>query len=441
MYDLIVIGAGPGGTRAATLAAKAGLKVLLVEKEHVGGVCLNVGCIPTKTLVQAAAIVDIIKKGAEYGLQLSRGAINGEVLFAKKDAIVKQLRSGTEASIKKAPYEFMKGKAEFVSANCIKVEKKSFDFKHAIIATGACSRDLPGILCDGEHILNSEQLLALNAVPRSIVIIGGGYIGCEWASILSSLDCKVTILEITETLLPSVSAGIVKRLETHFEKKGIGIRKRAKVIGAQVSDAGVSVMLEQGEVLKAEKVLVSVGRKANIDTCSLEKAGVMLRNDFILTDKHLATNVMNIYAIGDVINAPQLAHAAFHEADIAVKNILVHGSAEVCYQTIPGCIFTDPEIAFVGDLKQRDGLKETRVLYGSNGKAHCEGAAEGILVIRTDHHNMIVGAELIGKHASELISYIALAMKLRIPVNELAKVTFPHPTLSEIIGDAFLAAV
>jgi dihydrolipoamide dehydrogenase len=391
-------------------------------------------------LVHGAAIVEALQKGAEYGIEVSLKGINGATLFAKKNAVVEQLRAGTEALIKKAPYDFIRGKAEFISASRMAVEGKTFDFKNAIIATGSRSRDLPGMVCDGRHVLNSEQLLALKALPRSMVIVGGGYIGCEWASILSTLGCEIIIVEMTDSLLPFVSSGITKRLEAHFKKKGITVKKSAKVTGVKITEGRVAVSLDNGETLQTEKVLVSVGRTANIDTCALDKAGVSLRDGFITTDKHLATNTCNIYAVGDVVNAPQLAHTAFHEAEVAVKNILHPGSAEVCYQDIPACIFTEPEIAFVGELKQKDNAKETRVVYGSNGKAHCESAIDGVLVMMTDNNKLIMGAEIIGKHASELISYVALAMKLKIPANVLAEVTFPHPTLSEIMAEAFRSA-
>ncbi|MBN1493039.1 MAG: dihydrolipoyl dehydrogenase [Candidatus Omnitrophica bacterium] len=441
MYDLVVIGAGPGGTRAARVASQAGLKVLLVEKEHVGGVCLNSGCIPTKTLVHGASIVESIREGGEYGVNVSLQSVDIGQLFAKKTAIVEQLRKGSELSVKKAPYDFIEGTASFVSSSEIAVNGTNYRFKHAIIATGSRPKDIPGIVCDGTYICNSKQMLVSSNVPKKIVIIGGGYIGCEWASILSSLGCEVTIIEMTDALLPFVSASLAKRLEGIFKKKGIQMYLTAKVKTVRNNADTVIVTTDEGTSIEAGRVLVCVGRMANLDTCALDRAGVVCEEGFVKTDEYLRTNIETIYAIGDVVNAPQLAHTAFHEGEVAVKNILAPCTVSPRYDAIPNCIFTDPEIAFVGALGRTPSVKEVRVPFGSNGKAHCESAIEGVFVLYVETATgLIKGAEMMGKHATELISYVALAMELKLSVHRLAEITFPHPTLSEIISDAFKTA-
>ena len=320
-YDVIVIGAGPGGARAAAVAAAKGKKTALIEKGDVGGTCLNVGCIPTKTLVHAAILKRSFAEATAYGMTVPDVSVDPAVLFQKKDAVVATLRKGSETSIEKQSYDFIRGEAVFTEEREIAVAGERYTFEYAIIATGSQPRELSGIPCDGKRVLNSTQLLSLNALPRSIVIIGGGYIGCEWASLLAGLGSTVTVVEMTDTLIPSVSRSVAARLEARFKKQGITVMKKTKVMSARAAGELVTVNREGGEPVTAEYVLVSVGRRAILDGIGLDAAGVAVEKGFVKTDCYCMTTNERIYAVGDVLNAPQLAHTAFHEAFIIRKRM------------------------------------------------------------------------------------------------------------------------
>ncbi|MBI2341319.1 MAG: FAD-dependent oxidoreductase, partial [Deltaproteobacteria bacterium] len=352
-YDVIVIGAGPGGYVAAIKASQLGFKVALVERDQLGGTCLNTGCIPTKSFAAAAEKLN--------------GPIDIKQLVEKKNKIVATLRSGISQLIKSNKIDYVKGAASFVSPGEIKItgglgEDLSLKGGNYIVAAGSTWQAIKGLQTDGKFIVTSDEMLNLNELPRHLLIIGGGVIGCEFASIMNLFGVEVTIIEIAETLLPMEDASIARTLAIYFKKRGIKIYNKTTVVSA----SNESVTLSAGEILKADKVLISVGRKPDTASLDLEKAGVKVERGFILTDERMRTNVSNIFAIGDAAKPgnggqkPQLAHVASHEGIVAAMNIK-KGGHPINYSSVPRPIFTHPEISCVGFTEQQ--LKNEKQEY------------------------------------------------------------------------------
>ena len=417
-HDLAIIGSGPCGYVAAIRAAQLGIKVSVFEKEHVGGVCLNWGCIPTKALSATAGVLANIQRSAEFGINIKGFDIDFSKAQERKNNIIKKLSSGIEMLFKARKIELVRTKAEL----------GKIDAKNILIATGSSPFQLPGMEFDGKSILSSTDMLELKSIPKSIVIVGGGVIGCEFASIFRQFGSEITIVEMMERLLPTEDEEISKKIEQIFKRKGIKICTGTKVEKIENNN----VTLSSGDTVSGEKVLVSIGRVPNsegLDGITRDNKG------WIKVDENFRTNVKNIYAAGDVIGGILLAHVASREGICAVE-AMVGRNTGIDYNVIPSCIFTSPEIASVGmtEAKARaDGLdvKARKFLFSAIGKAHVSGETEGFIKLVVDNKtDKILGAQLIGPHVTELVAEISPCIQFNITSEKLASVIHAHPTLS-----------
>ena len=434
-FDLIVIGAGPGGYTAAICAAQLGGKVAIIEKGDLGGACLNKGCIPTKSLIASIHILDCIRKAKEFGIVMEKEKIDFANVIARKERIVKQLRNGVNYLLKSYGIEVIKGNAYFISSSEVKVKDEIFRFKKCIIATGSIPSAIPGIEIDGENIMTSDELLEIKEIPFSLLIIGGGVIGLEFACIFQSLGTKVTIVEVLPYILPDEDREISQTLERILKKKGIDIKTNTTVREINYADKGLEIVLESSNGLSrllVEKVLVATGRRPCIEGLGLENAGIVCENNKIIVNKKMETNIKNIYAIGDVIGAPFLAHKAYAEAMVAAKNAM-GGETIIDYKAIPRCIFTIPEVASVGLTEEQAKEKGYKIKIGkfpfmANGKAVTLGEINGFVKVIVDRDSdIILGIHILGVQATEMITQAALAIDLECTTEK--PVSYTHLTL------------
>ncbi|MCR8869511.1 dihydrolipoyl dehydrogenase [Bacillus sp. AFS026049] len=447
--DTIVIGAGPGGYVAAIHAAQLGQKVTIVEKEYLGGVCCNVGCIPSKALIAAGHRYETAKHSDAYGITAENVKVDFSKVQEWKASVVKKLTGGVEGLLKGNKVEIVRGEAFFVGSNSLRVmgEKnaQTYTFKNAIIATGSRSIELPTFKYS-KRVLNSTGALSLNEIPEKIVVIGGGVIGIELGGAYANFGTQVTILEGAEEILgvgfeKQMSAVVTKSMK----KKGVEFYTKAIAKGVEETENGVTVTFEvKGEEKKidADYVFVMVGRRPNTDEIGLEQAGVkMTDRGLIEIDKQCRTNVPNIYAIGDVVPGPQLAHKAFYEAKIAAEAIAGHPS-EIDYIGIPAVVFSDPELATVGYTEQQAKDKGIEVVaakfpYAGNGRALSLDSTDGFVKLVTRKEDgLVIGAQVAGANASDLISELGLAVETGLTAEDIAMTIHAHPTLGEMTMEA-----
>lgn len=458
--DIAIIGAGPGGYTAAIRAAQLGAKVVLIEKDEVGGNCLNRGCIPTKTLYRTAEILNTLGKAEQFGIKVEAYKADAEIIQRRKEEVVNQLCTGVKQLLKANSVELLKGEAKFVDSHRVEVVKADgsqeyVSARNFIIAVG--SRPLiPHIGgATAKGIWFSEDILNFRSIPQSLAIIGGGVIGMEFAAIFNAFNTKVTVLEYMPNLLPMIDGELTKRLTPYLKRKGIDISVSSRVTKIDEDQEGFSIYYEKGKdqkVIKAEKVLMSVGRTPVIDGLNLEYIGIKYDKKGIKTDENCRTNISNIYAIGDVNGKELLAHAASHQGMRTAEHIMEFNSSEAsCKETsIPYCIFVFPEIAGVGiteeQAKQQNiKYKVSKFLFGANGKALTLGEPEGIVkVISTeigegsDKTEIIIGVHIMGPHASDLIHEGALAINNKMKVEDIINTVHAHPTLSEAFSEAVM---
>lgn len=447
--DLIVIGGGPGGYTAAIKGAQLGGKVCLIEKDRLGGTCLNKGCIPTKTLHRSAEVLHNFRNAAEFGIKAENFTLDGEAVHLRCEMVSTQLRNGIEQLIKNYGIESIKGTAEFVDKNTVKVKLEDgtesiITGEKIIIATGSVPLvpPIPGFDLPG--IMTSDELLASSAIPSSMVIIGGGVIGVEFASIYSAFGCKVTIIEMLPLILATLDSDISKRYVSILKRKGIDVLISTKVNSVEKTEDGFLVKAEgqKGPVeVGAETVLVAIGRKAETTGLNLEAAGVEHERRGIKTDQHCRTNVENIFSIGDVNGGIMLAHWAAHQgmetAELTMGLEPSHGNSPV-----PGCIFAFPEIATAGlteedAVKIEGGCKTSKFMFGANGKALAMAESEGFVKVVADQDGKILGVHIMGPHASDLIHEGVLAIAQGMKAKELRSIIHAHPTLGEALYEAF----
>ena len=447
--DTIVIGAGPGGYVAAIRAAQLGQKVTIVEKEYVGGVCLNVGCIPSKALIATGHRYETAKHSDPYGINAENVTVDFSKVQAFKAGVVKKLVGGVEGLLKGNKVELVRGEAYFMDSNSLKVmgEKTSqtYNFKNAIIATGSRPIELPTFKYS-KRVLNSTGALDLQEVPEKIVVIGGGVIGIELGGAYANFGTQVTILEGADDIL---SVGFEKQMtalvKKSMKKKGAEFFTKAMAKGVEETENGVVVTFEvKGEEKKieADYVFVMVGRRPNTDEMGLEQAGVKMSDRGIIEiDKQCRTNVSNIYAIGDVVPGPQLAHKASYEAKIAAEAIAGH-SSEIDYLGIPAVVFSDPELATVGYTEKEakdEGIEVStgKFPYAGNGRALSLDSTDGFVKLVTRKEDgLVIGAQIAGANASDIISELGLAIEAGMTAEDIALTIHAHPTLGEMTMEA-----
>ncbi|MDR2457844.1 MAG: dihydrolipoyl dehydrogenase [Clostridiales Family XIII bacterium] len=448
-FDLIVIGGGPGGYVAAIKAAQEGLKTAIIEKDKFGGVCLNKGCIPTKTLLRSIESLLSLREAEKYGvidIDIKKAALDMKKIQERKKEISASLVSGVQALLSKNKVKVIKGEAKILDKNTIEAEGEKFSTENIIIATGSETKGLPGKdTISKKDILTSDEILNLKEIPKEIVIIGGGVIGVEFAYFLANAGSKVTIVEFLDRILPMVDAEITEMVTKNLEGIGIKIYTSAKV--TKITDREVKFEKSGKETLiKTKNVLLSVGRTPSLGGLDFDTIGIKKDKGAILTDNYLRTNIPNIYAIGDCNGKLMLAHTASKEGIVAVLNIKGENKT-MNYDTIPSAIYIKPEIASVGLTEEQAKEKGLKIKVGkfpllANGKSKVEGDDRGLIkIIRDEKYGEILGAHFYCLHATEMISEVVVAMNAEATAEEVAASIHPHPTVSESIMEAFEASV
>ena len=446
IIDLAVLGAGPGGYVAAIRAAKLGLKTILIEKGHLGGVCLNTGCIPTKALHFVSQNIDELKKYSTFGINITGFNIDFQKVMERKDWVVNAQRKGIQYHLSKNNVELISGNGKLTDTDKILITDNTMDnieitAKNIIIAAGSSAKSIPPFDFTKEGILDNVKILSLKELPLSILIVGAGVIGCEFANIFATLGSIVTLIEVLPRILATEDEEVSKIIHKNFLKKGTNVYLNTTTGSLDIKDNKYICNLNTGESITADKILVAIGRSPNTEGIGIENLGIATDKGFIKVDSHLRTSIASIYAIGDVIGGYLLAHVASKEGKVAAENIA--GKETIMdYKVIPWSIFTSPEIGTVGLNEKQAAERNLKVRVGifpfmNSGKAHISAETEGFVKIVTDESSgEILGAQVIGPRASDLIHEVAVAMKAEMTIDELASVVYSHPTLSEAIMEA-----
>jgi dihydrolipoamide dehydrogenase len=461
-YDLVILGGGTGGYVAAIRASQLGLKTAIVEKGKLGGTCLHKGCIPSKALLRSAEVYATAKKSENFGITVGEVAVNFTKVQERKEKIVEQLHKGVQHLMKQGKIDVYEGLGRILGPSIfspmpgtISVEMNNGDEnemlipKNVIVATGSRPRTLPGLEADGQYVMTSDEALIMEDLPKSIIIVGGGVIGIEWASMLADFGTEVTVIEYADRIVPTEDKEVSREMQRAMKKKGVKIITSAKVLSETLQKGdGVTISAEvKGETKEftAEKLLVSVGRQANVEGIGLENTEIQLERGFIQTNEFFQTKESHIYAIGDVIGGLQLAHVASHEGIVAVEHIAGENPHPIDYTLVSKCIYSSPEAASVGltevEAKEKGfEVKTGKFSFKAIGKALVYGESDGFVKIVADKEtDDILGVHMIGPHVTDMISEAGLAKVLDATPWEVAHTIHPHPTLSEAIGEAALA--
>lgn len=453
--DLIVIGSGPGGYVAAIRAAQLGLSVAVVEKDSkLGGTCLHRGCIPTKALLHTAELLDRARTSEEFGVKVGVAALDMGQTQAYKDRVVDKNAKGVAYLFKKNKIEAIFGHGRLVGAHEVEVKSHQhsqiFRARHILVATGSVPRELPVAPTDGERILNSDHILQLSSVPGSLVILGAGAVGAEFASIFNSFGSEVTLVEMLPRLLPLEDEEISKELGRVFRKRGIRALTNTQITSVDRYQTGLHINLDTDGsrgALEAEMLLVAVGRSPVSADLGLDELGVRIDNGYVEVNEYMQTAVPHIYAIGDVVQTPWLAHVASAEGIVAVEHLAGESARPLDYDQVPGVTYCDPEVGSVGltEAEARERGYEVAVgkfPFTALAKASIEGKPEGFVkVVRETQWDQVLGVHIIGAHATELLAEACVALRLESTAEELVRTIHAHPTLSEAVSEAAHAAV
>ena len=440
-YDVIIIGAGPGGFDTAIYAKKHGLNVLLIEKEALGGTCLNWGCIPTKAIYQNAKTLKTIKKSDTFGINVSDISVNLEQIKARKEQIVADQIKNIETTLKKLDIDYIEGEATIRDTHHVHVNDTVYETKHIIIATGSSVRK---ITFEGDHlpiVKTSKELLELETIPKHLTVVGGGVIGVEMAAIFHGLGSDVDIIEYMPSLLPVLDSDISRRAKSLLKRSGINIHTKAALERVtQEEDEYIAHFTEKNKAkqIKTNIILVATGRQPNFGNLPLEELGIDHTIDGIIVNEHKQTNIPNIYAIGDVNGENMLAHKATYDGYQAINHILEKPS-HIRFDLVPGVVFSFPEIASVG-MNEDDLDKGTyqvhKALFKANAKAQCLDETEGYAKLIIDRDRRLIGAHIIGPHASDLIHECTALINQNITIDAYAEIIHAHPTISEVLAEA-----
>jgi len=441
-YDVAILGGGPAGYPAAIRAAQKGAKVCVVEKDALGGTCLNRGCIPTKVLHAKAHLIESMKEASRAGVSFKEVSIDSDILYSFKTKVVAELVRGVETLFKGWKVDVVRGKGKLTEDGNIDVEGYGVvKAKSVIVATGSREVVIPGMEFDGEVVLSSDDMLRLDALPESLVVVGGGVIGCEFASIFNAFGTEVTIVEMLPRIIATEDVQISRALQTYMRKRGVKIHLGAKVTSIERKKSGAVVKLESGDEIEAEKVLVSIGRVPMVEEIGLEEAGIELEGRGIRVDERMKTSRAGVYAAGDVVGGLLLAHVATREGITAVENAL-GGDDVMDYSAVPTTIYTVPEVSRVGLTEEEAKEKGLDVVTGrfpfaANGKAKGLQETEGFVKwVAEGKEGRLLGLHVIGPSATELLSAGVVAVSRGLSVSNFISAIFPHPTLSEALHES-----
>jgi len=443
-YDIVILGGGSGGYACALRAAELGMRVALVEKDKVGGTCLHRGCIPTKALLHSAEVADLANESAAFGVRASFGGIDMSGVNAYKDKVVTRLWKGLTGLIASRQIEVIEGFGRLVSATSVQVGERVITGAHVVLATGSQTRSLPGLEIDGNRVISSEQALELDHVPSSVVILGGGVIGVEFASVWRSFGAEVTIVEMLPHLLPTEEESSSKLLERAFRRRGIGFKLGTRFESVKQTDAGVTVIVDGGATIDAELLLVAVGRGPVSEGLGYDEVGVAMDRGFVLVDEYCRTNIPTISAVGDLRPGLQLAHVGFAEGILVAERVAGVPVVPVDYDGVPRITYSHPEVAAVGITSATAaarGIEFTEFTYdlAGNGKSQILQTSGAAKVIVTAGGGPTLGVHLVGARAGDLIAEAQLIVNWEAVPADVAQLIHPHPTQSEAIGEAFLA--
>jgi dihydrolipoamide dehydrogenase len=444
-YDVIVLGSGPGGYVTAIRASQLGFKTAVVEKESLGGVCLNWGCIPTKALLKSAQVFEYLKHAQDYGLNVKDAKHDFDAVVKRSRGVAEGMSNGVKFLMKKNKIDVIEGFGKLKSGKKIDVDGTEYSADHIIIATGARSRELPSLPQDGKKVIGYRQAMTLDKQPKKMIVVGSGAIGVEFAYFYNSMGTEVTIVEYLPKIVPVEDDEVSKQLERSFKKSGIKIMTSAEVTSVDTSGKGVkaTVKTKKGEeVLEADIVLSAVGIKSNIENIGLEDVGVAVDRDKILVNDYYQTNIPGYYAIGDVTPGQALAHVASAEGILCVEKIAGHHVEALDYGNVPGCTYCSPEIASVGlteaqAKEQGYEIKVGKFPFSASGKASAGGNKEGFVKVIFDaKYGEWLGCHMIGAGVTDMIAEAVLGRKLETTGHEVLKAVHPHPTMSEAVMEA-----
>ncbi len=444
-YDVTVVGGGPGGYVAAIRGAQLGRRVALVERGELGGVCLNEGCIPTKSLLASAEVLELARRSSEFGVKVGSAEPDVPAMFDRKDAVVARLRGGVESLLQKRGVDVFRGDGELLEPGAVRVVgpdgERTVSSDAVILATGSTPIIPQGFPFDGARVITSREALELRQLPSTMIIIGTGAVGCEFAGLFSSLGVSVTLVEMLPDILPGEDASAVRLLKSAFKRRGVTIRTNARVDALEIAGDAVRATLSGGEVVVAETALLAIGRRPSIDAAWIGNCGIDTVGGAIRVNERMETSVDGIYAIGDLVGGWLLAHVASHEGIVAAT-AAAGRDARMDYRAVPRCTFTKPEIASVG-ITEADAadrgiqLDIGRFPFAASGKALAGGDTSGFVKILAEvGSGVVLGGVIAGPHASDLIHEIGLAVTARLTVDDIAAVIHAHPTLGEAVMEA-----
>ncbi len=453
-YDIIVIGSGPGGYVAAIRAAQLGFRVAVVERAELGGICLNWGCIPTKALLKSASVFQYLKHARDYGIVAGEPSADFPAIIRRSREVADQMSKGIQFLFKKNKVEHLQGFGKVKPGNIVEVTddagaKTEYSANHIILATGTRSRELPNLTQDGKKIIGYREAMTLLAQPKSMVVVGSGAIGSEFAYFYQSIGTSVTLIEVLPNIVPIEDEEVSKALERSFKKSGMKVLTGVSVESVDTSGVGckVTIKTKKGdEAIECDVVLSAVGVATNIEGIGLEETGISTDRGKVVVDEFYKTSVDGYYAIGDVVKGPALAHVASHEGIICVEKIAGRNVEPLDYGNIPGCTYTHPEIASVGltEKAARDAGHDILVgkfPFTASGKASAAGARDGFVKVIFDaKYGEWLGAHMIGENVTELIAEVVVARKLETTGKEIIEAVHPHPTMSEAIMEAVAVA-
>ena len=442
MHDVVILGGGSGGYACALRASQLGLSVVLIEQDKLGGTCLHRGCIPTKALLHAAEVADTAREGDKYGVHSTFNGIDMNKVNTYKDGVIGRLYKGLQGLVKSREITYVEGTGRLVAKNTVEVNGQRYEGKNVVLATGSYARTLPGLDIAG-RIMTSDQALTMDYVPASAIILGGGVIGVEFASVWKSFGVDVTVIEGLPRLVPAEDEAISKSMERAFRKRGINFKTGVKFQSAAQDDSGVTVTLENGETVRADLLLVAVGRGPRTEGLGYEEQGITVDRGFVITNDRLATNVPGVFAVGDIVPGLQLAHRGFQQGIFVAEEIAGLNPKTIDESGIPRVTYSEPEIASIGfteaQAKEKFGeIESYEYNLGGNGKSQILNTSGFIKLIRKKD-GPVVGVHMIGSRVGELIGEAQLIYNWEATADDVAPLVHAHPTQNEALGEAFLA--